>query len=55
MSKITKIYLVFFLIFLIGTLGVYLYLKLLLNQQVTHEIEAVKGVNLVSTLFSSSI
>lgn len=51
MSKVTKIYIVFFLIFLIGTLGVYLYLKLFLNQQISYETEELQGINLVSTLF----
>ena len=35
MSKTSKIYLVFFLIFIVGFTGIYLYIKLFLNQQLT--------------------
>ena len=35
MSKITKIYIAFFLIFLVGFLLIYVYIKLILNQQLT--------------------
>lgn len=35
MSKTSKIYLVFFLIFIVGFTGIYLYIKLFLNQQFT--------------------
>ncbi|MBZ9652838.1 hypothetical protein [Psychroflexus montanilacus] len=35
MSKTTKIYIVFILIFLVGFLAIYLYIRFFLNQQLT--------------------
>ncbi|WP_019037324.1 hypothetical protein [Psychroflexus tropicus] len=42
MSKTTKIYIIFLLIFLVGFAGIYLYIKLFLNQQLTTTSQELK-------------
>jgi len=51
MSKTTKIYIVFLLIFLVGFLLIYVYIKLILDQQLTSV--DVRLVSPISVAFNS--
>ncbi len=51
MSKSTKVYLVFILIFLVGFFGIYLYIRLFLDQQLSTSSEELKAP--VSALLTS--